>query len=267
MNNPTTTTTSSPQQEQHQQQPSVSSSNANHNTVESDEPNPNLFWLPARLHPEIAPQEFKAFIEEATKPENLLRRTSSALGSRRNSGDHLQPSGLSRKKSMLSQIYDPTNDPLPSSSQQHHRPEKAITRGYSMSSPRNLGRGAQGLESLTINDLQLLESLVLKKSSSPSNDTSLDSQFHHLNLNDDRIRAVISRSMTIGGSASSPSGQFFSSLFYIHTLCLYINIYIYGRRQTSWIMSTDSFIQRSSLQKNSINLLPSFQIPNSTQNN
>ncbi|KAA1133581.1 hypothetical protein PGTUg99_025537 [Puccinia graminis f. sp. tritici] len=211
MNNPTTTTTSSTQQEQHQQQPSTSSSNTNHNPVESDEPNPNLFWLPARLHPEIAPQEFKAFIEEATKPENLLRRTSSALGSRRNSGDHLQPSGLSRKKSMLSQIYDPTNDPLPSSSQHHHRPEKAITRGYSMSSPRNLGRGAQGLESLTINDLQLLESLVLKKSSSPSNDPSLDSQFHHLNLNDDRIRAVISRSMTIGGSTSSPSDPEFNS--------------------------------------------------------
>ncbi|WAQ91221.1 hypothetical protein PtA15_14A103 [Puccinia triticina] len=187
---------------------------ASSTTVESDEPNPNLFWLPARLHPEIAPQEFKAFIEEATKPENLLRRTSSALGSRRNSSDHLSPSGLSRKKSMLSQVYDPSKHPpstLPPSPS-HHRPDKAaITRGYSMSSPRNLGRGAQGLESLTINDLQRLESLVLKKpSSSNSNDPSLDSQFHHLNLNDDRIRAVISRSMTIGGSASLPSGPEFS---------------------------------------------------------
>ncbi|KAH9444023.1 hypothetical protein Pst134EB_026412 [Puccinia striiformis f. sp. tritici] len=162
-----------------------------------DEPNPDLFWLPARLHPEIAPQEFKAFIEEATKPENLLRRTSSALGARRTPSDQ---AGLTRKKSMLSQLYDPTND---SSLSAAHRPEKPITRGYSMSSPRNLGRGAQGLESLTINDLQRLESIVLKKSS-VNNDQSLDSQFHHLDLNDDQIRAVISRSLTIGGSMSGP---------------------------------------------------------------
>ncbi|PLW08342.1 hypothetical protein PCANC_04275 [Puccinia coronata f. sp. avenae] len=177
----------------------------------TDEINPDLFWLPARLHPEIAPQEFKAFIEEATKPENLLRRTSSALGSRRNSSDHLNSGGLSRKKSMLSHVYDPSKDQhlLPSSPSSLPRLDnKPITRGYSMSSPHNLGRGAQGLESLTINDLQRLESLVFKKASPSSNDSSLDTHFRHLNLNDDRIRAVISRSMTIGGS--SPSGPEFN---------------------------------------------------------
>lgn len=192
--------------------PNSSSSSTNNQPVDqaTDEPHPDLFWLPARLHPEIAPQEFKAFIEEATKPENLLRRTSSALGSRRNS---INSSGLSRKKSMLSQVYDPTEDQhLLSSSLP--RPDKPITRGYSMSSPRNLGRGAQGLESLTINDLQRLESLVFKKSPSSSNEPSLDTQFHHLNLNDDRIRAVISRSKSIGGSANSPCGQFFWPVYW-----------------------------------------------------
>lgn len=35
-----------------------------------------LFWLPASLHPELAPQEFKAFIREQTTPEALARRSS-----------------------------------------------------------------------------------------------------------------------------------------------------------------------------------------------
>lgn len=184
------------------------------------DPNSNLFWLPARLHPEIAPQEFKAFIEEATKPENLLRRTSSALGSRRRSNnpaasDHDDPSiptGLSRKKSMLSKLYDP-NDHDPQSPSPPRLTDRPITRGHSMSSPRPLGRGAQGLESLTINDLQRLESLVFQKpdhQSTPSIiqnvPSNLDQDFNRLNLHDQRLRAILSRSLSIGRPPNSSFG-------------------------------------------------------------
>jgi hypothetical protein len=65
-----------------------------------------LFWVPARLHPELAPKEFKTFIEEKV---NTIRRRSSdtdslspdgAMG-RQGSGG-----GLRRKKSMLSRQID-----------------------------------------------------------------------------------------------------------------------------------------------------------------
>lgn len=73
----------------------------------SDDDDPSkLFWVPARLHPELAPKEFKTFIEEKV---NTIRRRSgdadslspdSALGHQLSSG------GLRRKKSMLSRQID-----------------------------------------------------------------------------------------------------------------------------------------------------------------
>lgn len=73
----------------------------------SDDEDPaKLFWVPARLHPELAPMEFKTFIEEKV---NTIRRRSGdsdslspdgALG-RQGSGG-----GLRRKKSMLSRQID-----------------------------------------------------------------------------------------------------------------------------------------------------------------
>jgi hypothetical protein len=75
-----------------------------------DEDPSNLFWVPARLHPELAPKEFKTFIEE--KVDQIRRRSGDS--------DSLSPDGaldrqgsgggLRRKKSMLSrQIDSPTN--------------------------------------------------------------------------------------------------------------------------------------------------------------
>ncbi|EAT79381.2 hypothetical protein SNOG_13054 [Parastagonospora nodorum SN15] len=73
----------------------------------SDDDDPaKLFWVPARLHPELAPMEFKTFIEDKV---NTIRRRSGdsdslspdgALG-RQSSGG-----GLRRKKSMLSRQID-----------------------------------------------------------------------------------------------------------------------------------------------------------------
>lgn len=194
----------------------------NPNDHSDHDPNPDLFWLPARLHPEIAPHEFKAFIEEATKPENLLRRTNSALGTRRRMqmdddpgriGDTSSDLALGRKKSMLSKVYDPDHDlsSLPASSSPRPSPAAQINRGHSMSSRTGLGRGLEGLESLTINDLQRLESLVLKNPlhSSASADLidSSEGNIDGFGLGEHRIRAVLRRSMSMGGAAALYAGE------------------------------------------------------------
>ncbi|KAL4911487.1 hypothetical protein BDW74DRAFT_8692 [Aspergillus multicolor] len=61
-----------------------------------------LFWVPARLHPELAPKEFKSFLE--SKSEHIKRRSgefSSLSPERQNSS-----SSLTRKRSMLSKQID-----------------------------------------------------------------------------------------------------------------------------------------------------------------
>lgn len=62
-----------------------------------------LFWVPARLHPELAPKEFKTFVED--RVDRIRQRSGS--------GDSLSPTlersgsdGLRRKKSMLSRQID-----------------------------------------------------------------------------------------------------------------------------------------------------------------
>lgn len=71
----------------------------------SDDDPSKLFWVPARLHPELAPKEFKTFVEE--RVDKIKRRSSD--------GDSLSPDslersgsegGLRRKKSMLSHSID-----------------------------------------------------------------------------------------------------------------------------------------------------------------
>ena len=72
-------------------------------TDEEDES--RLFWVPARLHPELAPTEFKTFLEN--RVDQIKRRSSSESSlsaespSRQGSG-----SSLRRKKSMLSRQID-----------------------------------------------------------------------------------------------------------------------------------------------------------------
>lgn len=73
-------------------------------TGDDDEEDPNrLFWVPARVHPELAPMEFKSFLENRVK--TIKRRSGESL-----SPDSLERSGsgssLRRKKSMLSRQID-----------------------------------------------------------------------------------------------------------------------------------------------------------------
>ncbi|QIX01440.1 hypothetical protein AMS68_006957 [Peltaster fructicola] len=73
-----------------------------------DDPS-KLFWVPARLHPELAPKEFKTFVEERV---DKIRRRSGSEDSL--SPDSLDRSGsgggLRRKKSMLSHQIDTRGD-------------------------------------------------------------------------------------------------------------------------------------------------------------
>ncbi|KAJ5452937.1 hypothetical protein N7445_001120 [Penicillium cf. griseofulvum] len=61
-----------------------------------------LFWVPARLHPELAPKEFKSFLD--SKADHIKRRSGeySTLGSERQGSG----GGLNRKRSMLSRQID-----------------------------------------------------------------------------------------------------------------------------------------------------------------
>lgn len=68
-----------------------------------------LFWVPARVHPELAPTEFKSFIED--KVSKIKRRSIGEDSISAESTQSLSPSGsgLRRKKSMLSrQVEEPT---------------------------------------------------------------------------------------------------------------------------------------------------------------
>ncbi|CZR51982.1 related to SNF5-component of SWI/SNF transcription activator complex [Phialocephala subalpina] len=75
-------------------------------TGDDNENDPSrLFWVPARVHPELAPMEFKTFIE---KKVQVMKRRSGEQASL--SPDSLERSGsgssLRRKKSMLSRQID-----------------------------------------------------------------------------------------------------------------------------------------------------------------
>ncbi|KAI9673005.1 MAG: hypothetical protein M1817_003169 [Caeruleum heppii] len=74
--------------------------------ADDEEDTSRLFWVPARIHPELAPKEFKTFLE--TRVDQIKRRSSG-------DGDLLPPDGLQRqgsggglrrKKSMLSRQID-----------------------------------------------------------------------------------------------------------------------------------------------------------------
>ena len=81
---------------------------------DSEDDSSRLFWVPARLHPELAPKEFKSFLE--SKADQIKRRSgelSSASGEEARSGSlsvqGSQKEGLQRKKSMLSRQIDNSN--------------------------------------------------------------------------------------------------------------------------------------------------------------
>ncbi|ETS74436.1 hypothetical protein PFICI_14302 [Pestalotiopsis fici W106-1] len=72
---------------------------------DDDENDPSrLLWVPAGVHPELAPTEFKNFLEK--RVQTIKRRSSESTSSLSVDGLDRSDSGLRRKKSMLSRQID-----------------------------------------------------------------------------------------------------------------------------------------------------------------
>ncbi|KAI0072650.1 hypothetical protein K474DRAFT_1678501 [Panus rudis PR-1116 ss-1] len=106
----------------------------------------HLFWVPARLHPEIAPAEFREFLKEhARTPQDGSISRSSSVSSQ----------GLGRKRSMLSRQYNPSpNDGV---EDEEIVPIRRNRTSIYASNPA---------PQLTISDLQKLEELAEEASRS-----------------------------------------------------------------------------------------------------
>ena len=143
----------------------------------SDDPF-HLFWVPASLHPEIAPAEFRAFLKEHARSPSDGSETSEVSAS----PSSLSPSSsLNRKRSMLSRQYRPKlNDGV------EEENVVPLKRNRSILYPTNSG------PQLTISDLQKLEELADEAS-----------------VNDDpsRLRNVLRRSLSLNLSPSGLSNR------------------------------------------------------------
>ena len=113
-----------------------------------------LFWVPARLHPELAPKEFKTFIEDRV---DQIRRRSGDSDSL--SPDGLERSGssssLRRKKSMLSHQIDTKGNYEDGA----ERLERKKSRGMSVESQTQVD--LQDLETLVSDPAQLMRRMSL----------------------------------------------------------------------------------------------------------
>jgi len=131
----------------------------------------SLFWVPARLHPEIDPAEFRAFIKEHA-------RTPVDGSSPLDRSFSISSSGLGRKKSMLNREYKPTvNDGV-----ENETPLVPLRKNRS--SFYNVG------PQLSISDLQKLDELA--EEASQSDDPS-------------KLRSVLRRSLSLNMSPSGAS--------------------------------------------------------------
>ncbi|KAJ3996763.1 hypothetical protein F5050DRAFT_1807459 [Lentinula boryana] len=155
-----------------------SSSSTGHTTVETDNPTDDpfhLFWVPASVHPEIAPAEFREFLREHSRSPPPA---DGAPVIRSGSFSSLSSGGLDRKKSMLSRQYRPSeNDGV----------EEQEERIVPLSRTRSTRYGNQGPQ-LTISDLQKLEELA--EEASESDDPS-------------KLRNILRRSLSLNISPTA----------------------------------------------------------------
>lgn len=162
-------------------------------TVVSGDSGRGFFWVPASLHPELAPSEFKAFLrnhkrdsEEGTDGAEGSEANLSRMGSGRlnRSGSTLSrsSSGLGRRKSMLSRQYHPREDNGEVEDEDEEiRPIKRNRSIYTNDAPQ-----------LTIKDLQKLDDLA-------------DAAAAGNNMETDLIRRQLRRSISMGYTGNSKS--------------------------------------------------------------
>ena len=138
----------------------------------------HLFWVPASLHPEIAPAEFRSFLKEhARSPSDGLETSEGPSPP----SSFSSASNLNRKRSMLSRQYRPQlNDGV------EEENVVPLKRNRSLLYPTNTG------PQLTISDLQKLEELA--EEASVSDDPS-------------RLRNVLRRSLSLNLSPSGLSNR------------------------------------------------------------
>lgn len=146
-----------------------------------------FFWVPASLHPELAPSEFKQFlrdhrrdVEEGSDSSSLGRVGSIGL-QRSSSGLSRTGSALGRKKSMLSRQYQPKEgDEEGKEGDEEVRPIR-----------RNRSSVIQGVQpQLTIKDLQKLDDLATAAAAGDGSEAKL-------------IRSQLRRSISLGFAGSS----------------------------------------------------------------
>ena len=117
-----------------------------------------LFWVPAHLHPELAPGEFRAFLKSHTHsdPEHADASDAGDVAGMSRSPSFLARSGssrsagLGRKRSMLSKQYQPR---VGDGVEEDVPPVPARNRD-------SIYGGRSGEKGLTLQDLQKLEELV-----------------------------------------------------------------------------------------------------------
>ena len=146
-------------------------SESDHSHTAAGEDAFHLFWVPASLHPELAPGEFQSFLKEHARapPEGGASLSRSGSGS----------SSLGRKRSMLSRQYRPREG----DGVEKEEDIKPLRRNKS-------GIYAYPGPQLTISDLEKLEQLA--EEASKSDDPT-------------KLRSVLRRSLSMN---VSPSGEY-----------------------------------------------------------
>ena len=139
---------------------------------DSEDDSSRLFWVPARLHPELAPQEFKSFLE--SKAEQIRRRSGelSSFSSQSSRSSSLDSGiGLSRKKSMLSRQIDNSNG---RAAEGYRDGAERLERKRSLPKTSNsIDQNLEELESL-VNDGGLLKRLSLENQAEQGDGTNGD---------------------------------------------------------------------------------------------
>ncbi|KZW01244.1 hypothetical protein EXIGLDRAFT_718987 [Exidia glandulosa HHB12029] len=144
----------------------------------------HLFWVPAHLHPELAPAEFRVFLQQhARNPETAPAAQENAHGQVGRSSSLRSNSSLNRRRSMLSRQYEP-------------QPNDGVERQDDTVKPdlqrkRSRAYGAQSPQ-LSISDLQKLEELA--EEASRSDDPS-------------KLRSVLRRSLSLNVPPSKLEDQ------------------------------------------------------------
>ena len=121
-----------------------------------------LFWVPARLHPELAPKEFKTFLDN--RVESIKRRSGDSALSPGDPQRHGSGGSLRRKKSMLSRQIDNSGG---RGADGYTDGAERLDRKRSLSGPEVLNTGFSNLQDLEVlvNDpAQVIQRLSLDTS-------------------------------------------------------------------------------------------------------